>query len=143
MTNPRLAVDFAGILTKRLTFKIDNSTITYDVTQPSGSAQVGLAVTLESDAEIGLADDGEAVVGLLETVYLDGAAVVAVVGAVLLPPEPETRSYLAVRSSGPRMPQANSATFKASIRPQRLNWLSPEAWLSRSPLMTSTSCCKQ
>lgn len=85
MTNPRLAVDFAGILTKRLTFKIDNSTITYDVTQPSGSAQVGLAVTLESDAEIGLADDGEAVVGLLETVYLDGAAVVAVVGAVLLP----------------------------------------------------------
>lgn len=88
MADPRDRVEFRGIVSEGdgdLTFKTDNSTITYDATQAGGSAQVGLAVTLSADDTVALAADGDAVVGQLLRVQKDNKATVRTRGCVELP----------------------------------------------------------
>ena len=84
MADPRDAVRFDEI-GERWTFKIDDSTITYDAAETNGSAQVGLAVTLSTDDTIGLVGDGEFVLGKLIKVESDDKAVVQVSGYMTLP----------------------------------------------------------
>lgn len=74
MANPRKVTDKEGIGQQRNTYKIDDSTITYDKTKKFGSAQagVGLAVTLSADDTVALVADGQAVLGILELVEKDG-----------------------------------------------------------------------
>lgn len=85
MADPRSTVNYQGIRQGRVTYEIDDVTITYDADEEHGSAEVGLAVTLSDDNEIALADDGDPVLGRLEAVYSDGKAVVTEVGHVELP----------------------------------------------------------
>jgi hypothetical protein len=70
-----------------LTFKIDNSTITYDATKARGAATTMLdkAVTLSADDTVALAADGDAVVGKLISVEGDNKCSVRVLGFVTLP----------------------------------------------------------
>jgi hypothetical protein len=76
MANPRAIVDFEGIQNYRITVPYDNSTITYSATEENGSAQVGLAVTLNTDDEAMLVGDGEYVLGKLVKVEADGMCVI-------------------------------------------------------------------
>lgn len=84
MADPRDAVSFEGIGYEAITYPHDD-TIVYSATQPNGSAQVGLAVTLESDKTISLVGDGEQVEGKLVKVESDGYCVVQVRGYMELP----------------------------------------------------------
>lgn len=70
-----------------LTFKIDNSTITFDATQANGAvvAMIGKAVSLSADDTAQLASDGEAVLGKLISVTADLKCSVRVLGFVTLP----------------------------------------------------------
>lgn len=85
MADPRNAVDFGGIGYQAETYLIDDTTITYDSTQPGGSAAVGKAVTLSDGATVALAADGEAVLGKLIKVESDDKAVVQTGGYCELP----------------------------------------------------------
>jgi hypothetical protein len=85
MTDPRLAVAFAGVNGKYATFKIDNSTITYSATQVGGSASVGLAVTPSAADTVALAADGNPVLGKLLKVDADNYATVQIGGGMTLP----------------------------------------------------------
>lgn len=86
MADPRLAVKYDEINPEFVTFKIDDSTITYSATETNGSAQVGLAVTLTATADtISTVADGEAVLGKLMSVTADDYAVVQVGGYMTLP----------------------------------------------------------
>jgi hypothetical protein len=85
MTDPRLDVRFDDIKPKYVTFKIDNSTITYSATVANGSSQVGLAVTFSADNTVQLAGDGEAIIGKLLSVTKDNFCVVQVGGYMELP----------------------------------------------------------
>lgn len=85
MANPRNTVNFDGILPEVVTFKIDDSTITYSASSANGSAQVGLAVTLSADGTVKLTEDGELVVGKLLKVEADDKASVQVGGYMTLP----------------------------------------------------------
>lgn len=78
MPNPRKVTDKEGVGQIRNTYKIDNSTITFDKTKQYGSAQagVGLAVTLSADDTVALCADADAVIGILELVERDGMCVV-------------------------------------------------------------------
>ena len=78
MANPRKVTDKEGIGQQRNTYKIDNSTITFDKTKAFGSAQAGvnLAVTLSADDTVALCADGDAVLGILELVEKDGMCTV-------------------------------------------------------------------
>jgi hypothetical protein len=67
------------------TFKIDDSTITYDATQEGGSAAVGKGVTLSGNDTVALVGDGEKVEGMLLHVESDGVAAVVTEGVVELP----------------------------------------------------------
>lgn len=67
------------------TYKIDNSTITYDATKVNGSAQVGLAVTFSAAETVALVADGEAVIGKLIKVERDNKATVQTDGTMTLP----------------------------------------------------------
>lgn len=67
MSDPRV-VNNDGVDAEFRTYLIDNSTITYDMTQTGGSAQVTAipkAVTLSADKTVALAADGDAVLGAL------------------------------------------------------------------------------
>jgi hypothetical protein len=70
-----------------LTFKIDNSTITYDATKANGAAttMIGKAVTLSADDTVALAADADAVLGKLISVEGDNKCSVRVHGYVTLP----------------------------------------------------------
>lgn len=70
-----------------LTFKIDNSTITYDATKANGAAttMIDKAVTFSADDTVALCADGDAVVGKLISVTADLKASVRVKGYVTLP----------------------------------------------------------
>jgi hypothetical protein len=68
-----------------LTYTIDNSTITYDVTKVGGSAQVGLAVSLSGNKTVQLTADADAVLGRLERVSSDLKCRVRWRGHVKLP----------------------------------------------------------
>lgn len=85
MSDPRLDVKYDDIKAEFVTFKIDNSTITYSATQVNGSAQVGLAVTLSGAETVELAGDGEDVVGKLISVDADGYCVVQTGGFMTFP----------------------------------------------------------
>lgn len=71
MPNPRNVVDYTDIGAKRETYKIDNSTITYDATKSGGSTQVGLAVELSTDDTVALTQDANRVLGKLLKVEPD------------------------------------------------------------------------
>lgn len=85
MADPRADVRFDNIDYRAETFKIDDSTITYDATQPGGSAQVGLAVNQSAGDTIQLVGDGEAISGKLIQVTKDGYATVQTRGYCTLP----------------------------------------------------------
>ena len=87
MADPRLAVSYDEIGAVYASFKIDDSTITYDSTKDGGSDQAGLAVTLVAGTAdtIELVGDGEFVLGKLISVEADGIATVQVAGAMELP----------------------------------------------------------
>ena len=87
MANPRQVIGHGEIDWVRKTYKIDNSTITFDKTKLGGSAscpQSGayglLAVKLSTDDTIALAEDGDAILGGLELVEGDNFATVVVSG---------------------------------------------------------------
>lgn len=85
MSDPRNDVRFDGIGYMAETYKIDNSTITYDETEVGGSAEVDYAVTLSADSTVALVGDGELVLGKLIKVESDGKAVVQTCGYMTLP----------------------------------------------------------
>jgi hypothetical protein len=84
MADPRAAVSFEGIGYEAETFPHDD-TIVYSATEANGSAQVGLAVTLESNKTVSLVGDGELVLGKLIKVESDGLCVVQTGGTMTLP----------------------------------------------------------
>lgn len=84
MADPREAVNHVGIGYVAETYPHDD-TIVYDSTVAGGAAQVGLAVTLESNNSISLVGDGEMVLGKLVKVEPNGFAVVQVGGQMTLP----------------------------------------------------------
>ncbi len=85
MADPRKIVNFDGIDAVYATFKIDNSTITYDSTKTDGTASVGLAVTLSADGTVALTAAGDAVIGKLISVEADNFATVQIGGICTLP----------------------------------------------------------
>lgn len=85
MSDPRNDVRFDNIGYMAETFKIDNSTITYDEDEVNGSAAVGFAVTLSADSTVALVGDGEGVLGKLIKVESDDKAVVQTCGYCTLP----------------------------------------------------------
>lgn len=84
MADPREAVSHIGIGYFAITYPHDD-TIVYDATLAHGSAQVGLAVTLEASNAISLVGDGEEVEGKLVKVEPGGMCVVQTGGNVTLP----------------------------------------------------------
>jgi len=84
MADPRTEVDFEGIDAAYVTFKHDD-TIVFSRTEEGGSAQVGLAVTVESANTVTLVGDGEQVMGKLISVEPDGKCVVQTRGGMTLP----------------------------------------------------------
>lgn len=84
MSDPRAALRFNEIGYQAVTYAHDN-TIVYSATAVNGSAQVGLAVSLEDDFTVTLAGDGEAIEGKLIQVEPDGYCVVQVAGYMTLP----------------------------------------------------------
>ena len=87
MADPRLAVANDEVGAVFASFKIDNSTITYDATEDGGSAQVGLAVGLSAADTVELVGDGEEVIGKLIKVESDNIATVQIKGCMELPGE--------------------------------------------------------
>ena len=87
MANPRKAVEFSEIGYLAATYKIDNSTITYDSTKVNGAdaTMIGKAVTLSADDTVALCADGDAIEGKLLSVEADGMCVVQVGGYCELP----------------------------------------------------------
>lgn len=85
MADPRLDTQFEGIGAEFVTFKIDNSTITYSATATNGSASVGLAVALSAAETVELAGDGEEIVGKLISVESDNYCTVQTAGFMTLP----------------------------------------------------------
>jgi hypothetical protein len=84
MSDPREAISFVGIGYSAYTYQHDN-TIVYDTNEVGGSAQVGLAVTLESNGTVSLVGDGEEVEGKLIKVEPGGFCVVQNGGVMTLP----------------------------------------------------------
>lgn len=84
MADPRAVANLVGIGYEAETFAHDN-TIVYDITKEGGAVQVGLAVTVESDALVSLVGDGENVLGKLKQVMSDGLCVVQTGGIMTLP----------------------------------------------------------
>ena len=82
MADPREAVIVDGIGYKAFTY-VHDDTIVYDSAVLGGSAQVGLAVTLEDDKQVSLVGDGEQVEGLLVKVEPGGIAVVQTGGVAV------------------------------------------------------------
>lgn len=67
------------------TYKIDDSTITYDATKPGGSEQVGLAVTFSAADTVALTADADEVIGKLILVESDDKCTVMTDGTMALP----------------------------------------------------------
>ena len=84
MADPRDTLSHEGVDGVYETFKIDNSTITFDKTKPGGSAQVGLAVTFSADDTAKLTEDGEYVLGKLIEVEIDNKATIQTGGGMSL-----------------------------------------------------------
>ncbi len=84
LSDPRESVSLEGIGYQALTYLHDD-TIVYDKDVVGGSAQVGLAVTIESAGTVSLVGDAEQVEGRLIKVEPGGVAVVQVHGHMELP----------------------------------------------------------
>jgi hypothetical protein len=92
MANPRNTERYDEIKPVIVTYKIDNSTITFDATKKGGSSQAAaeqgangmLAVTLSADRTVKLAEDGEAIEGGLVHVESDNRAAIQVGGYMKL-----------------------------------------------------------
>jgi hypothetical protein len=84
MADPRAAVSHEGVGWHAETYPHD-ATIVYDAEEEGGSAQVGLAVTLEGSQTVSLVGDGENVLGKLVKVEQDGFCVVQEGGNMTLP----------------------------------------------------------
>jgi len=85
MTDPRASLAWDELNAVYETFKIDDSSITYDATKNGGSDQVGLAVRLSAGETIALTQAGSAVIGKLKKVESDNFALVQVGGCMTLP----------------------------------------------------------
>lgn len=85
MADPRDDIRQIEIGVKEKTYKIDDSTITYDSTKTDGSSQVGLAVTFLANKTVKLTEDAEFVLGKLKRVTADKKCAVATVGTMTLP----------------------------------------------------------
>lgn len=87
MADPRNTVAFDELDAHYSTYKIDNSTITYDSTKERGAAttMIDKAVTLSADGTVALAADGEKVIGRLDGVESDNKARVQDGGFMELP----------------------------------------------------------
>lgn len=85
LTDPRATIRYDEIDAQFEPGVIDNSTITYDGTQPNGSAQVGFAVKRSGNKTWALAGDGDPIEGALAQVESDGFCRVQVGGYVQLP----------------------------------------------------------
>ena len=86
MADPRSANSFEFALRPHqvATF-VHDDTIVYDAAETNGSAQVGLAVTVESSNVVSLVGDGESVLGKLLRVDSDGFCSVQHEGFMELP----------------------------------------------------------
>lgn len=86
MADPRatVAIDDLGV-ERKVTYLIDNNTITYSSSQVNGSASVDLAVTFSAPKTVALAADGESVVGQLEQVFADNTCIVKIGPRLVLP----------------------------------------------------------
>lgn len=78
-------VDYTDLFRRAITVKIDNSTITYSATAAGGSAQVGLAVTWSANDTVALTQDGNYVLGEIESVESDNFATVIIGGFSTMP----------------------------------------------------------
>jgi hypothetical protein len=80
-------VAFGGIAPVYVTFKIDNSTITYTATAVGGAAttMINMAVMFSTDETVALANDGAAVIGKLVSVESDNYCTVQTGGYCTLP----------------------------------------------------------
>jgi hypothetical protein len=87
MADPRADTKFDDIVAVYVTFKIDNSTITYDSTEVRGCASTmrDMAVGLSAAETVELVGDGEEVVGKLIEVFADNYCTVQVGGVMTLP----------------------------------------------------------
>lgn len=84
MSDPRKTTDYEGIDYRGESFAYDSS-IVYDITKAGGSVQVGLAVTMTGNRQVGLVGDAEAVTGKLIGVEQDGFCTVQTEGGCTLP----------------------------------------------------------
>lgn len=84
MADPREATSLIGIGYEAVTYPHDN-TIVYDASLQGGSAQVGLAATLESANVVSLVGDGENVLGRIVKVEPGDIVVVQTHGHMELP----------------------------------------------------------
>lgn len=84
MADPREDTNHVGIDYRAESYGHDD-TIVYDPTKVGGSAQVGLAVSLESNDTVTLAGDGEGIEGKLIKVEPGGVCVVQNGGTCTLP----------------------------------------------------------
>lgn len=84
MADPRDVLSSTGTLQVLRPFKHDN-TIVYNKAVAGGSAQVGLAVTINADDTVSLVGDGERVAGKLIAVENGGVCVVQTHGPMTLP----------------------------------------------------------
>ena len=78
----RTNVSNIGVGANFRTYKIDNSTITFDRDEENGSAQVGLAVTFSAADTVELTADADPVVGKLIKVEADNKATVQTEGTM-------------------------------------------------------------
>jgi hypothetical protein len=87
MSDPRNTIAFDEVDAHYSTYKIDNSTITYDGTKARGAATTMLdkAVTLSAAGTVALAADGDKVIGRLDGVESDDKARVQDEGYMTLP----------------------------------------------------------
>lgn len=113
MASGRNQVDYTGIGYRAITYKIDNSTILYDKTQPNGSAQVNKAVMLSGDDTVALTNDGAAVEGKLLKVESDNMATVQVEGFM---PLGKGDSSSATATRGKRIVGATLSSARGYIR---------------------------
>lgn len=86
MADPRAVNSFElGPKPHEVATFVHDSTIVYDATKVGGSAQVGLAVSIESSNVVTLVGDGENVLGKLLNVGSDGFCTVQHSGWMTLP----------------------------------------------------------
>jgi hypothetical protein len=83
MADPRLGPKFEQIEPVFVTFKYDNSTITYSATATGGSAGYGLAVSLASNSTVQLISADELLLGKLHRVESDGTCLVQIGGVAI------------------------------------------------------------